>query len=150
MAHVAIFRIEVNIYLLYLRPKQSLSCGGCVMQHYIINDRYTLQIDFEMIEQKYIYARSNWKVFNWIFGIRSLLSLYLITFVFVKAFQYTIPGSHDSMTYGINRSSGLAPDAEPILHRLFPLFRGTILRWTITQANDTMQQLLLGIRYIQN
>ncbi|KAL0821612.1 hypothetical protein ABMA28_005061 [Loxostege sticticalis] len=59
-----------------------------------------------------------------------------------------IPGSHDSMTYGINRSSGLAPDAEPILHRLFPLFRGTILRWTITQANDTMQQLLLGIRYL--
>lgn len=27
------------------------------MQHYIINDRYTLQIGFEMIEQKYLYAR---------------------------------------------------------------------------------------------
>ncbi|KAI8439271.1 hypothetical protein MSG28_013108 [Choristoneura fumiferana] len=58
-----------------------------------------------------------------------------------------IPGSHDSMTYGINRSSGLAPDAEPIMHRLYPLFRGTILRWTITQALDTMQQLHIGIRY---
>ncbi|XP_022823004.1 PI-PLC X domain-containing protein 3 isoform X3 [Spodoptera litura] len=58
-----------------------------------------------------------------------------------------IPGSHDSMTYGITRSSTVAPDAEPILNRLYPLFRGTILRWTITQASDTWQQLLIGIRY---
>ncbi|GBP28384.1 PI-PLC X domain-containing protein 3 [Eumeta japonica] len=59
-----------------------------------------------------------------------------------------IPGSHDSMTYSITSSSGLAPDAEPILHRLYPLFRGTILRWTITQSVDTYQQLQLGIRYL--
>ncbi|XP_028162067.1 PI-PLC X domain-containing protein 3 isoform X2 [Ostrinia furnacalis] len=65
----------------------------------------------------------------------------------VPLIYLAIPGSHDSMTFGINRSSELAPDAEPILHRLFPLFRGTILRWTITQATDTMQQLLIGIRY---
>ncbi|CAK1586803.1 unnamed protein product [Parnassius mnemosyne] len=58
-----------------------------------------------------------------------------------------IPGSHDSMTYGITRSSGIAPDAEPIVKKLYPLFRGTILRWTITQAVDTPQQLLIGIRY---
>ncbi|KAJ8712204.1 hypothetical protein PYW07_005046 [Mythimna separata] len=58
-----------------------------------------------------------------------------------------IPGSHDSMTYGITRSSAVAPDAEPILNRLYPLFRGTILRWTITQASDTWHQLLIGIRY---
>ncbi|XP_021192368.2 PI-PLC X domain-containing protein 3 [Helicoverpa armigera] len=58
-----------------------------------------------------------------------------------------IPGSHDSMTYGITRSSTVAPDAEPILNRLYPLFRGTILRWTITQASDTWHQLLIGIRY---
>ncbi|CAG9788610.1 unnamed protein product [Diatraea saccharalis] len=59
-----------------------------------------------------------------------------------------IPGSHDSMTFSINGSSGLAPDAEPILHRLYPLFRGTIIRWTVTQALNTMQQLLIGIRYL--
>ncbi|CAH2043394.1 unnamed protein product, partial [Iphiclides podalirius] len=59
-----------------------------------------------------------------------------------------IPGSHDSMTYGISRSSGVAPDAEPIIKKLYPLFRGTILRWTITQAIDTSQQLLIGIRYL--
>ncbi|XP_014357772.2 PI-PLC X domain-containing protein 3 isoform X1 [Papilio machaon] len=58
-----------------------------------------------------------------------------------------IPGSHDSMTYGITESSGIAPDAEPIVKKLYPLFRGTILRWTITQAIDTSQQLLIGIRY---
>uniref|UniRef100_A0A2H1WST6 SFRICE_017682 n=1 Tax=Spodoptera frugiperda TaxID=7108 RepID=A0A2H1WST6_SPOFR len=58
-----------------------------------------------------------------------------------------IPGSHDSMTYSITRSSTVAPDAEPILNRLYPIFRGTILRWTITQASDTWQQLLIGIRY---
>lgn len=56
-------------------------------------------------------------------------------------------GSHDSMTYGITESSGIAPDAEPIVKKLYPLFRGTILRWTITQAVDTSQQLLIGIRY---
>lgn len=57
-------------------------------------------------------------------------------------------GSHDSMTYSITRSSGLAPDAEPILKRLYPLFQGTILRWTITQSIDALQQLLIGNRYL--
>lgn len=52
------------------------------------------------------------------------------------------------MTYSITRASGLAPDAEPVLKRLYPLFRGTILRWTITQSLDTLQQLLIGIRYL--
>ncbi|XP_075980438.1 PI-PLC X domain-containing protein 3 isoform X2 [Anticarsia gemmatalis] len=66
----------------------------------------------------------------------------------VPLIYLAIPGSHDSMTYGITRSSKVAPDAEPILHRLYPLFRGTILRWTITQASDTWHQLLIGIRYL--
>ncbi|XP_013140958.1 PREDICTED: PI-PLC X domain-containing protein 3 isoform X3 [Papilio polytes] len=65
----------------------------------------------------------------------------------VPIIYLAIPGSHDSMTYGITESSGIAPDAEPIVKKLYPLFRGTILRWTITQAVDTSQQLLIGIRY---
>ncbi|XP_032519035.2 PI-PLC X domain-containing protein 3 isoform X1 [Danaus plexippus] len=65
----------------------------------------------------------------------------------VPIIYLAIPGSHDSMTYGITRSSGLAPDAEPILESLYPIFEDTILRWTITQAVDSYQQLLLGIRY---
>ncbi|KAJ0174751.1 hypothetical protein K1T71_009859 [Dendrolimus kikuchii] len=66
----------------------------------------------------------------------------------VPLIYLAIPGSHDSMTYGITRSSKLAPDAEPVLHRLYPIFRGTILRWTITQSLDTWQQLQIGIRYL--
>ncbi|XP_041982385.1 PI-PLC X domain-containing protein 3 isoform X2 [Aricia agestis] len=65
----------------------------------------------------------------------------------VPIIYLAIPGSHDSMTYGITRNSGLAPDAEPILKNLYGLFQGTILRWTITQDIDALQQLLIGIRY---
>ncbi|XP_026321565.1 PI-PLC X domain-containing protein 3 [Hyposmocoma kahamanoa] len=65
----------------------------------------------------------------------------------VPLIYLAIPGSHDSMTYSITRASDLAPDAEPAVKRLYPLFRGTILRWTITQSLDTLQQLLIGIRY---
>lgn len=65
----------------------------------------------------------------------------------VPVIYLAIPGSHDSMSYGITRASGLAPDAEPVLDRLYPLFRGTILRWTITQSANTIQQLQMGIRY---
>ncbi|XP_045775125.1 PI-PLC X domain-containing protein 3 isoform X1 [Maniola jurtina] len=67
---------------------------------------------------------------------------------YIPLIYLAIPGSHDSMTYGITRNSSLAPDAEPILKKLYPLFKGTILRWTITQAFDALQQLLIGIRYL--
>ncbi|XP_053610444.1 PI-PLC X domain-containing protein 3 isoform X2 [Plodia interpunctella] len=66
----------------------------------------------------------------------------------VPLIYLAIPGIHDSMTYGITHDSGLAPDAEPILYRLYPLFRGTILRWTKTQALNVQQQLQIGIRYL--
>lgn len=82
------------------------------------------------------------------FRLESWMSDLPIQLKDIPIIYLAIPGSHDSMTYGITKSSGLAPDAEPILHRLYPLFRGTILRWTITQALDTKQQLLIGIRYL--
>ncbi|KAJ2945510.1 hypothetical protein O0L34_g324 [Tuta absoluta] len=66
----------------------------------------------------------------------------------VPLIYLAIPGSHDSMTYGITRQSGLAPDAEPEWSKLFPLFRGTIMRWSITQSLDTTGQLTFGIRYL--
>ncbi|XP_008196716.1 PI-PLC X domain-containing protein 3 isoform X2 [Tribolium castaneum] len=61
-----------------------------------------------------------------------------------------IPGSHDSMTYGITKDSEVSPDAEPILQQL--KFLGPILttfmeRWSKTQAASATQQLKLGIRY---
>ncbi|XP_077302970.1 PI-PLC X domain-containing protein 3 [Arctopsyche grandis] len=58
-----------------------------------------------------------------------------------------IPGSHDSMTFNINRDSTLAPDAPSIVRRLWPLFKGTIIRWSKTQQINVHQQLFSGIRF---
>ncbi|XP_017056656.2 PI-PLC X domain-containing protein 2 [Drosophila ficusphila] len=58
-----------------------------------------------------------------------------------------IPGSHNSMTYGINSKSKLSPDAETSIrrwHRFFPCF---VRRWSRTQACGTIEQLQLGVRY---
>lgn len=57
-------------------------------------------------------------------------------------------GSHDSMTFNINRDSTLAPDAPSIVRRLWPLFKGTIVRWSKTQQINVHQQLFSGIRCI--
>lgn len=56
-------------------------------------------------------------------------------------------GSHNAMTYGINSSSQLAPDAEPEIrrwHRFFPCF---VRRWCKTQSSSILEQLQLGVRY---
>ncbi|KAF5291415.1 hypothetical protein FQR65_LT01726 [Abscondita terminalis] len=61
-----------------------------------------------------------------------------------------IPGSHDSMTSSITKSSKLAPDAEIILRRLNwmgPILRSFICRWCKTQDLDADRQLKHGIRY---
>ncbi|XP_068144847.1 PI-PLC X domain-containing protein 2 [Drosophila tropicalis] len=58
-----------------------------------------------------------------------------------------IPGSHNSMTYGINSSSKLSPDAEPAIrrwHRFFPCF---VRRWCKNQSSSIVEQLQLGVRY---
>ncbi|XP_030561263.1 PI-PLC X domain-containing protein 2 isoform X1 [Drosophila novamexicana] len=58
-----------------------------------------------------------------------------------------IPGSHNSMTYGINSSSKLAPDAESAIrrwHRFFPCF---VRRWSKNQSSTILEQLHLGVRY---
>ncbi|KAF5270660.1 hypothetical protein FQA39_LY01398 [Lamprigera yunnana] len=61
-----------------------------------------------------------------------------------------IPGSHDSMTANITRSSKLAPDAEVILKRLRwlgPILRAFMYKWCRTQNLNTVEQLKSGIRY---
>ncbi|XP_062131105.1 LOW QUALITY PROTEIN: PI-PLC X domain-containing protein 2 [Drosophila sulfurigaster albostrigata] len=58
-----------------------------------------------------------------------------------------IPGSHNSMTYGINSNSQLAPDAEKAIrrwHRFFPCF---VRRWSKNQSSSVLEQLHLGVRY---
>lgn len=54
------------------------------------------------------------------------------------------------MTFSINGSSKLAPDAEPIFQKLRwlgPCLTHLMSRWSITQSLDTTQQLNMGIRY---
>ncbi|XP_055916022.1 PI-PLC X domain-containing protein 2 [Eupeodes corollae] len=58
-----------------------------------------------------------------------------------------IPGSHNSMTYGINSKSKPAPDAEQSTRRLNYIFPWFVRRWAITQSADVLQQLKLGVRF---
>lgn len=55
-------------------------------------------------------------------------------------------GSHDSMTYGINRRSKIAPDAEPVVRRLYKVLPCVVRRWAITQNLNALQQLNNGVR----
>ncbi|RZC35094.1 PI-PLC X domain-containing protein 3 [Asbolus verrucosus] len=62
-----------------------------------------------------------------------------------------IPGSHDSITYGITTKSRLAPDAERIirdLRFLGPVLRVFMVEWSKTQLKNVLEQLNMGIRYL--
>ncbi|XP_026462988.1 PI-PLC X domain-containing protein 2 [Ctenocephalides felis] len=58
-----------------------------------------------------------------------------------------IPGTHDSMTYGITRKSEASPDADPNIKKLSIFCHSTVRRWAITQEYDVQEQLHQGIRY---
>ncbi|KAL7738872.1 hypothetical protein ACLKA6_001320 [Drosophila palustris] len=65
----------------------------------------------------------------------------------ISIINLAIPGSHNSMTYGINSNSKLSPDAESAIrrwHRFFPCF---VRRWSKTQSSSILEQLRLGVRY---
>lgn len=55
-------------------------------------------------------------------------------------------GSHDSMTYGLNSKSKIAPDAEPVVRRLYKVLPCVVRRWAQTQRLDAVQQLNNGVR----
>ncbi|XP_039280469.1 PI-PLC X domain-containing protein 2 isoform X4 [Nilaparvata lugens] len=63
----------------------------------------------------------------------------------------SIPGSHDSMTYTINESSKVAPDAQLFVKILTKIFgnivKRIVLKWSITQNSTVEEQLNYGIRY---
>ncbi|RZC35554.1 PI-PLC-X domain containing protein [Asbolus verrucosus] len=62
----------------------------------------------------------------------------------------TIPGSHDSTSYAIKRTSELAPDIHETYKRfrfLGPILRAFVASWARTQSADVTQQLANGIRY---
>lgn len=66
----------------------------------------------------------------------------------VPLINLAIPGSHDSGSYGISSKSRIAPDAENIIRKLFPLVPCVIRRWSKTQQYSIEDQLKNGIRYL--
>lgn len=64
----------------------------------------------------------------------------------VPIIYLAIPGTHNSMTYAINSSSKVAPDADDSVRRLHRFFPFIVRRWSKNQRINVKQQLSLGIR----
>ncbi|XP_043275694.1 PI-PLC X domain-containing protein 3 [Venturia canescens] len=66
--------------------------------------------------------------------------------------QLAIPGSHNTMTYGIKRSNDVGPDKPKwlrVLSRFFSFISKPIIyNWSVTQYEDVTIQLNGGIRYL--
>lgn len=69
---------------------------------------------------------------------------YFYLFILLPVFY---AGSHDSMSYGINKRAKVAPDAEPVVNDVYKVLPCVVRRWAITQQLNTFQQLTYGIRY---
>ncbi|XP_014478123.1 PREDICTED: uncharacterized protein LOC106746260 isoform X2 [Dinoponera quadriceps] len=70
----------------------------------------------------------------------------------VPIIHLAIPGSHDTMTYTIERRNDVGPD-EPAFIRTLGRYcslvaKPIILNWSITQRDDVRRQLNGGIRYL--
>uniref|UniRef100_A0A336M9J6 CSON014078 protein n=1 Tax=Culicoides sonorensis TaxID=179676 RepID=A0A336M9J6_CULSO len=66
----------------------------------------------------------------------------------IPIINIAIPGSHDSFSYGINRKSEPAPDAEKSMIIVYKYFLPCVVRrWARTQKYQMSQQLNSGIRY---
>ncbi|XP_055297283.1 PI-PLC X domain-containing protein 3 isoform X3 [Sitodiplosis mosellana] len=66
----------------------------------------------------------------------------------IPIINLAIPGSHDSMSYGISRMAKVAPDAEPVVNHLYKVLPCVVRRWAITQKLNALEQLNNGIRYL--
>ncbi|KAM5180364.1 PI-PLC X domain-containing protein 1 [Mantella aurantiaca] len=70
----------------------------------------------------------------------------------IPLYDLSIPGSHDTMTYCLDRHSPIDPDLPKLLlflGKYVPcITRNIILRWTMTQTLTVVQQLDTGIRYL--
>jgi len=65
--------------------------------------------------------------------------------------RLSIPGSHDSFTYSLEKSGTAGPDQPPFIRTLTKLFpkisRWILYRWSVTQKRSFTEQLKSGIRY---
>lgn len=64
----------------------------------------------------------------------------------IPIINLAIPGSHDTMSYGIKSKAAIAPDAEPIVATLNKFVPCIVKRWAVTQRLDIIDQLKCGIR----
>lgn len=80
------------------------------------------------------------------YSSRCTLLLTLITH------NFCLTGSHDSASYSITSSSGIAPDALPFVRRLAkvfgPLVRRFVFNWSVTQHASVKEQLHCGVRFV--
>ncbi|XP_055592727.1 PI-PLC X domain-containing protein 3 [Uranotaenia lowii] len=65
----------------------------------------------------------------------------------VPIINLAIPGSHDTMSYGIKDNAEIAPDADPIVGTLNKFIPCVVRRWAVTQRYDITEQLKNGVRY---
>lgn len=66
----------------------------------------------------------------------------------IPIINLAIPGSHDSMTYGIDRKSRPAPDAEKDMIDIYKFLPCVVRKWARTQKFNTTKQLKAGIRFL--
>ncbi|XP_040192221.1 PI-PLC X domain-containing protein 1 isoform X1 [Rana temporaria] len=70
----------------------------------------------------------------------------------IPLYDLSIPGSHDTMTYCLDRCSPIDPDSPKLLlflGKYVPsLTRKILLRWCMTQTLTVAEQLDAGIRYL--
>ncbi|XP_008557724.1 PI-PLC X domain-containing protein 3 isoform X1 [Microplitis demolitor] len=70
----------------------------------------------------------------------------------IPLINLAIPGSHNTMTYTINRFNDVGPD-EPASLQFFGKYfsiisKPLIFNWSVTQYDDVVQQLNGGVRYL--
>ncbi|XP_062940498.1 PI-PLC X domain-containing protein 1 isoform X1 [Cynocephalus volans] len=70
----------------------------------------------------------------------------------VPLHHLSIPGSHDTMTYCLNKKSPIAHEESKLLQLLSKvvpcIIRPVVLKWSITQVLDVTEQLDAGVRYL--
>lgn len=64
----------------------------------------------------------------------------------VPIIYLAIPGSHNSMTYGINKKSKLARNAKKSFKLFNTMFPYVVRRWNKSQSLDVKKQLKNGVR----
>ncbi|XP_052868522.1 PI-PLC X domain-containing protein 2 [Anopheles cruzii] len=65
----------------------------------------------------------------------------------VPIINLAIPGSHDTMSYGIKNQAAVAPDADPAVETLNKFIPCVVRRWAVTQRYTIVEQLKCGVRY---